>query len=282
MANSFLSACIQLNVGSDLDANIAQGSELIRQAAALGARFVTTPENTCLMCKDKAIKRSKSFVEGEHPTLAAYRALAEELSVSLLIGSISSLLPEVGANKLINRSYLVGPDGKIVAHYDKIHLYDAVLSDREAYGESAYTFGGERSVLVKTPMADIGMSICYYLRFAALYRQLAQAGAQMLMIPSAFTVPTGKAHWEVLLRARAIETGSFVLAPAQVGEHDTGLQTYGHSMIVSPWGEILAEADGQTPGLITAEIDLDLVAKARQAVPAITLNSKYELDIIHE
>lgn len=280
MAKPFLTACIQLNVGPDPDANIAQGSALIRQAASLGAKLIATPENTCLMVKDKAVKRSKSFTEDKHPALAAYKVLASELGVYLLIGSISSLVTEEGAEKMVNCSYLIGPDGKVIAHYDKIHLFDVVLSESESYKESSYIQGGERAVLTQTSLANIGMTICYDLRFAGLYRQLAQAGAQILTIPSAFTVPTGKAHWEALLRARAIETGSFVLAPAQVGEHDAGLNTYGHSMIISPWGEILAEADGKTAGIITAEIDLDLVDKARQAVPAITLNTKFELDVI--
>jgi deaminated glutathione amidase len=198
--------------------------------------------------------------------LGAFRALARETGAHLLLGSI--MLRETGAERLANRSFLIGPQGDILARYDKIHMFDVDLAGGESYRESAVFRPGEAAVLAALPWGMLGMTVCYDLRFPHLYRALAQGGADFLSVPSAFTVPTGKAHWHILLRARAIENGCFVFAPAECGEHAEGRRTYGHSLMVAPWGEILAEA-GDEVGFITAEIDTDRIAKARNMVPSL-------------
>ena len=205
--------------------------------------------------------------------LAALREVAQETGVWLLIGSLAVDLSREpgtaeGERRLANRSYLVDPGGAVVARYDKIHMFDVDLAGGESYRESNAFRPGGRAVLAETPWGVLGMTVCYDLRFPHLYRALAQAGADFLAIPSAFTVPTGKAHWHVLLRARAIENGCFVFAPAQWGEHAEGRRTYGHSLIVDPWGEVLADA-GEGVGIVTARIDLAAIAKARRMVPSL-------------
>lgn len=260
-------AVIQLNAGPDIADNIAQAERLIRAAAKDGARLIATPENTCRMRASVEGKWAESFEEGDHPALKDYRALAAELNIMLVIGSISSI--RVGDHRFANRSYVIAPDGEIVATYDKIHMFDADLSNGDHYRESETNVPGERLVLAKMDGAQIGLSICYDLRFPDLYRRLAQAGAEILMIPAAFTVPTGKAHWEILLRARAIENRAFVMAAAQGGPHDGGRATWGHSMIISPDGEILAEIQGDSPGYKIAALDLAHVQKARAAIPSL-------------
>lgn len=258
-------ACVQLRSSDDIDWNIRQASGLIRLAHKDGAHFIATPENTNLMAPDGGAKLEKSFAEKDDPTLPSLSALAAELGVWLLIGSLAI---KVSADKTANRSFLIAPDGSIEARYDKIHLFDVNLPSGETYRESNTVAPGDRAVVVSLPWARIGLSVCYDLRFPQLYRSLSKAGAEILTVPSAFTETTGKAHWHVLLRARAIENACFVVAPAQGGEHANGRRTYGHSLIVGPWGDILAEG-GTDPQMVAAELDLDEIGAARGRVPAL-------------
>ncbi|HEY1638398.1 MAG TPA: carbon-nitrogen hydrolase family protein [Rhizomicrobium sp.] len=269
---SFRAACVQLCSSDDVDENIRVASDLIREARAAGADFIATPENTTLMAPDGGAKLEKSYDEGRDPALPRFRALAEELGVWLLIGSLAI---KVSERKTANRSFLLDPKGRIAARYDKIFLFDVDLPSGETYRESNTVAGGNRAVAADLPWGRLGLSICYDLRFPQLYRRLAQAGSAFLAVPSAFTETTGKAHWHVLLRARAIENGAFVIAPAQGGRHANGRQTYGHSLIVSPWGEILAEA-GTEPGIITAEVDPAAVTTARERVPSLRHDRDFE------
>lgn len=260
-------ACIQMRSTTDVAANIEEASSLTRAAAAEGAVFVATPEMTNLLDIRPGQARPKIKLETEDACLAALSALASELGITLLIGSLAVALPD--DDRFANRSFLIGPDGSVLARYDKIHMFDVAVGDGQTYRESKAYRAGREAVLARTPIAQIGMTICYDVRFPHLYRTLAQAGAELITVPAAFTRVTGKAHWHVLLRARAIETGCFVLAPAQGGLHEDGRETYGHSLIVSPWGEILAEAKGETPGIILADLELNQVAKARARIPAL-------------
>lgn len=260
---AFRAACIQLRSSDDVAENIRETVRLVREAAARGAAFVATPENTSLMAPDGGAKLAHSFDEAHDPALPVFAALARELKVWILIGSVAI---KVSETKTANRSFLFAPDGNVTARYSKIHLFDVQLASGETYRESNTVAGGDMAVIADTDMGRIGLSICYDLRFPQLYRKLAQKGAFLFTVPSAFTVPTGSAHWHVLLRARAIENGAFVIAPAQGGTHANGRKTYGHSLIVSPWGEVLAEA-GTEPGVIIADIDPALAADARAKVP---------------
>jgi predicted amidohydrolase len=257
---------IQVNAGNELAPNIAFIEEQTRRACAAGAELVMTPENSTLLGADRADTLAKAQPEQTHPGLASACALAREHHIWFLVGSIHVKLE---TERCANRSYLIDPRGAVVTSYDKIHMFDAQLPGGEGYRESAVFQPGDRAVVAETPWGRLGLSICYDLRFPHLYRALAQAGATMLSIPSAFTVPTGRAHWHVLLRARAVETGCFVLAPAQVGTHANHRSTYGHSLVVAPWGDVLADAGGDGPGLITAELDMAKVDEARRAVPAL-------------
>jgi predicted amidohydrolase len=259
----FRAACVQLRSSDDVEENIRVASGFIREAAAMGALFVATPENTTLMAPDGGAKLERSFPEDRDPALPVFRALAEELGIWLLIGSLAI---KVSETKTANRSFLVDPNGRIAARYDKIHLFDVDLPSGEKYRESNTVAGGDKVVLAELPWGKVGLTICYDLRFPQLYRALAKAGAFALTIPSAFTETTGKAHWHVLLRARAIENGAFVIAPAQGGTHANGRKTYGHSLIVSPWGEVLAEG-GIDPGVFVADIDPAASADARTRIP---------------
>lgn len=270
--SAFRAACVQLRSSDDVAENIRTASELIREAKAKGADFIATPENTTLMAPDGGAKLERSFAEDADPALPAFRALAEELGVWLLVGSLAI---KTSATKTANRSFLVDPKGRIAARYDKIHLFDTDPGSGESYRESNTVEGGRRAVLAEMPWGRLGMTICYDLRFARLYRKLAKAGAFMLSVPSAFTETTGKAHWHVLLRARAIENGAFVIAPAQGGMHANGRATYGHSLIVGPWGEILAEA-GTEPCVIVADIDPAASASARSRVPSLQHDREFE------
>jgi predicted amidohydrolase len=266
-----IAACVQLNSGRDFEPNIAAASALVREARDKGAAFIATPEISAMFEPKRELHLEKACEEADHPFLAAFRALAAETGAWLLIGSIAVKL---GPAQLANRSFLITPKGEIAARYDKIHMFDVDLPNGETYRESALYRPGEAAVLAELPWGKLGMTVCYDLRFPYLYRALAQAGAQILTIPSAFTVPTGRAHWHVLMRARAIETGCFVLAPAQWGEHADGRKTYGHSLIVAPWGEVLADA-GDGVGIILAELDLDKVADARRMVPALRHDRRF-------
>jgi len=268
----FRAACVQLRSSDDVGENIRVTSELVREAKGQGAQFVATPENTTLMAPDGGAKLERSFPEDRDPALPAFAALAEELGIWLLIGSLAI---KVSESKTANRSFLFDPKGRIAARYDKIHLFDVDLPSGEKYRESNTVAGGDRAMLADLPWGKAGLTICYDLRFPQLYRRLAQSGAFLLTVPSAFTETTGKAHWHVLLRARAIENGAFVIAPAQGGTHANGRRTYGHSLIVAPWGEILAEG-GVDPGVIIADIDPALAADARARVPNLKHDRAFE------
>jgi predicted amidohydrolase len=267
----FRAACVQLNAGRDIAPNIAAASALIRAAKAAGADLVLTPENTGMIEPKRALLLEKAKPESEHPAIPAYSALAAKLCIWLLIGSLQIKLD---AETCANRSLLFDPAGDIAARYDKIHMFDVDLAGGESYRESRSFRSGVAAVTADLPWGRLGLTVCYDLRFANLYRALAQAGACFLTVPSAFTVPTGRAHWHVLLRARAIETGCYVLAPAQCGEHAEGRRTFGHSLIVAPWGEIIAEA-GDEPGIIYADIDPAKVEEARRMVPALRHDRRF-------
>ncbi len=263
---------VQLNVGDDPAANLPATLALIDRAVAGGAGFVLTPECTNALSGNRDHQRAVLRHEDQDETLAALRDRAAGAGIWLLIGSLG-LLTHDADGRFANRSLLIAPDGRIAARYDKIHMFDVNVSETEVYRESAGYRPGSRAVLAETPFARIGMTVCYDLRFPHLYRRLAQAGAQILTVPAAFNHITGAAHWHVLLRARAIETGCFVLAPAQTGFHaeagGKGRRTYGHSLAVAPWGEVLADA-GSEPGVTLVDLDLAEVARARARVPALS------------
>jgi predicted amidohydrolase len=259
-------ALIQLRSPADQAAALAQAAPLIRRAAAGGAQLIATPEGTNFLQRDRAKMLDILRAPQDDVCIQGLIALADELGVWLLIGSALVRRADGGA---ANRSMLVDPEGRVTATYDKIHMFDVDLPTGEKARESeAYTPGTE-AVVAQTPFGPLGLTICYDMRFAYLYRALAQAGAGMITVPAAFTRPTGEAHWEVLLRARAIETGSFVLAPAQGGRHEDGRGTWGHSLIIGPWGEVLARSNDDEPGVVAARLDLDAAARARQAIPAL-------------
>lgn len=259
-------ACIQLNVGPDVGPNLAAAGALLREARAQGAALAALPEVADAIIEDPALLQARAQPEEGHEALAGYRALAAETGMAILVGSV---VVRTEGPRLSNRGYLIGPDGAILARYDKIHLYDADLPDGEVHRESAqFAPGGEGVVAPLPGGGTLGLSICYDLRFPQLHRALAKAGAEILAVPSAFACATGVAHWEVLLRARAIETGCFVLAPAQTGTHHLGRRTWGHSLIVSSWGEVMADA-GTEVGVIVADLDLDRVRAARAALPTL-------------
>ncbi len=265
-------ALIQLNSGPTVAGNLEPTAVLIREAASNGAGFIATPENTCRMAKDNDQRWAESFEEKDHPAIPFYVALAKELSVTLLIGSLSSI--RVG-DKLVNRSYLFGPDGEIKASYDKIHLFDVDLENGETYRESDLIKPGDKIVVGEIDGLKLGMTICYDIRFPHLYRALGKQGASIITVPAAFTVPTGKAHWETLLRARAIENGVYIIAPAQGGVHASNRATYGHSMVVDPWGHVVAHKADDSVGILYADIDPEAVKKARAAIPSLNHDRAY-------
>jgi deaminated glutathione amidase len=266
MAGSLTVACVQVNAGPEIEPNLHAVGDLILRAREAGADFITTPENVSMVVQGRARVLERARPENDHPAIPFFQDLARRTGAWLLAGSLAVRLD--GEDRAANRSLRFSPDGAIAARYDKIHMFDVDLANGESYRESATFRPGDKAVLARTPWGGVGMTVCYDLRFGYLYRALAQAGASILTVPSAFTVPTGRAHWHVLLRARAIETGCFVIAPAQCGTHDAGRTTYGHSLIVSPWGEILADG-GEEPGIVTARLDLDEIASARGMVPSL-------------
>jgi predicted amidohydrolase len=267
MSQKIKAAVIQTNAGPVIEDNLHAAEALIRAAVKEGATLIATPENSCRMRAKIEDKLATSFEEKDHPAIPFFAALAKELGVTIIVGSISSIRVEEG--KMANRSFLFRKDGSIAATYDKIYMFDVDLPNGDKYRESDTNRAGDKFVMGEADGLKIGMSVCYDIRFPNLYRKLAKQGAEILSIPAAFTVPTGQAHWEVLLRARAIESGAFVLAAAQVGIHEGGRATYGHSMIVAPWGQIIAEIQGDKPGYACADLDLAEVAKARAAIPAL-------------
>lgn len=266
MTDRFKVALVQNCAEREMAPSIKAASDLIRGAAKAGADFILLPEMVAMLEPDNDLVLKKAQPEGKDPALAAFRDLARETGTWIHVGSL--LFKEEGKNRVVNRSLLLNPKGEIVARYEKLHLFDVDIKDGQKYKESATVEPGSKAVLAPTPWGLMGLSICYDLRFAYLYRALAQAGASMLAIPAAFTYATGKAHWHVLARARAIETGSFVFAPTQSGIHAEGRRTFGHSLIVDPWGEVLADA-GEAVGFVTADIDLAKVTKAREMIPAL-------------
>jgi len=259
-------AAVQLRSGVQPAANRAAAMPLVREAATQGARFIATPECTMVLDRDKErmlATVNSAEIDGE---IKAWGRAAQELGVWLLLGSGS--VP-AGEGKVFNRSFLFDPDGRVAASYDKINLFDVQLGSGETYRESDTFAGGGKAVLASGPLdAKIGLTICYDVRFAPLYSALARAGAEIIAVPAAFTVPTGQAHWETLLRARAIETNAFVIAPAQGGRHEDGRATWGRSMIIDPWGKVLAKLESDEPGFIVADLELDQVAEARAKIPA--------------
>ena len=266
MADKFRVACIHNCAEREMEPSIAALSKLMRAAAADGAELIQLPEMATWLEPRNERVVGKALPETEDPGLAACRDLAAETKAWVLIGSL--LIREPGAGKVVNRSFLLDDTGAIVARYDKLHLFDVDLPSGEQYRESATVKAGDRAVLAPTPWGLIGLSVCYDLRFAYLYRALAQAGASYLSIPAAFTYTTGKAHWHVLVRARAIETGCYVFAANQGGTHAEGRRTWGHALIVDPWGEVLADS-GEGEGFIAADIDPAKVAAARAMIPAL-------------
>lgn len=272
---SFRAGLVQLRSGRSVKPNLDKAEELIRRAAKGGAIYVQTPENTGLMELKPELVLEAAETEDRSAALAQLRALARELGIFLHIGSLAIKLDP---SRIANRSYLIGPEGKVTARYDKLHMFDVDLPGGESYRESQYFRPGDKAVVVDLPFGRLGLSICYDLRFPALYRALASSGAEFIAVPSAFAKQTGEAHWRVLIRARAIETGAFVLAATQGGLHENGRATYGHSLIVSPWGEVLAEG-GEDPSVIFADIDLAASEEARARIPALEHGRSFEVEI---
>jgi len=272
MAGTFRVACIHNCAERDMAPSITALTTLIRAAAQAGAELIQLPEMATMLEPRNDLVVQKAKPESDDPGLAACSALAAETKTWILIGSL--LIKEPGAGKVVNRSYLLDSDGAIVARYDKLHLFDVDLASGEQYRESATVRAGDRAVLAPSPWGLIGLSVCYDLRFAYLYRALAQGGAAYLSIPAAFTYTTGQAHWHVLVRARAIETGSYVFAANQGGIHAEGRRTWGHALIVDPWGKVLADS-GEREGFVVADIDPAKVAEARAMIPALKHDRKF-------
>lgn len=261
----FKVACVQLNSGNNMDANLRAADAAMRSAAADGAALILLPEYAALLDGSGRVMRENSYPEDTHPALARLRALALELHVWLLIGSLTV---KAGAGRMLNRSYLVSDGGEITARYDKIHMFDVTLPGGKVIQESSAYQPGEEAVVAATPWGPLGMTICYDLRFPQLYRALAKAGALFLAVPSSFQRETGVAHWHALLRARAIENLSYVFAPAMCGDHPGNRMTYGHTLIIDPWGKIIAEL-GTEPGVAIAEINVDEVLRVRGMLPSL-------------
>ena len=274
----FRAGLVQLRSGRTVASNLDKAEALVRRAAKGGAQYVQTPENTGIMELKPELVLAAAESEDKSAPLAWARELARELGIWLHIGSIAIKLDQ---SRVANRSYLLDPKGSVTARYDKLHMFDVDLAGGESYRESQYFRPGAKAVLADLPFGRFGLSICYDLRFASLYRALAAAGAELIAIPAAFTKQTGEAHWHVLTRARAIETGAFVLAATQGGLHENGRSTFGHSIVVSPWGEVLAEA-GEEPGVIFADIDLAASEEARARIPAIKHGREFEIEIAGE
>jgi predicted amidohydrolase len=269
-------AALQLCASDDPVANLELTISMVQRAAEAGAQFIATPEVTNCVSSSRRRQNEVLALQEDDQTLSAMCAATARFGVWISVGSLALKLPD--DDRFTNRSFMIDPSGQIIAQYDKIHMFDVTLSETEQYRESDGYRAGGHAVIADTAFGKIGMTICYDIRFPHLYRGLAKSGASILLIPAAFAQPTGRAHWEVLLRARAIETGCFVIAAAQTGEHQTTQgrprKTYGHSMIVSPWGEIMADA-GEDQGIIYADLDLSLVESTRARVPSILSNQTF-------
>jgi len=269
-------AALQMRSGTEPDANLEALEALVAKAAAGGAKYALSPEVTVVFAENR---EGLARVAGPYENNAALQRvarIAREHKIFLHLGSLAVALPD---GRFANRSVVFGADGTVLATYDKIHLFDATLPGLTAYRESATYAGGHRAVVTQADGMQVGLSICYDMRFPALYRTLAEGGAEVIAVPAAFTVPTGRAHWEVLLRARAIETGCFIIAAAQGGTHQNGRSTWGHSMIIDPWGEIISKIDGDEPGVLFADIDLSKVKEAREKVPALANARPFSLSV---
>ena len=268
MVSSFLAACIQLNSKRDIELNFAEILQLVDEALELGAEFITLPECTGMMEPNRKLLKEKTPYEQDHSVLIAIRERAMESGAWILIGSLAIRLP---GNHIVNRSYLIDEKGEIAATYDKIHMFDVNLSNKEKHLESETYSPGKKIEVIDLPWGKLGMSICYDIRFPNMYRKMSQMGAKFISVPSAFTFTTGKKHWHVLLKARAIENFCYVFAPAQYGNHYSGRKTFGHSLIVSPDGEILCELD-TGEGIISCSIDPSLPYKLREKIPSINVD----------
>ncbi|HEX8663876.1 MAG TPA: carbon-nitrogen hydrolase family protein [Beijerinckiaceae bacterium] len=273
-ARPFVAACAQMRSGRDPLRNRDDAVALVREAASQGAHYVQTPEMTSLVERSREALFEKIASEDRDPTLAGLREVAREKGVWVHAGSLAIKVGE----KVANCAFLIDPQGDVLASYDKIHLFDVDLPNGESWRESRTYTGGERAVLASLPWGYLGLTICYDVRFPALYRALAEAGASFLTAPACFTRQTGEAHWHVLHRARAVETGAFMISAAQGGTHEDGRETFGHSLIVDPWGRVLAEA-GTEPGVILAEIDPAKVLNARQRIPALRHARPFRVEI---
>ena len=273
MSAMFRVACLQMQTGNDLESNLAGVRVMAREAAAGGAHFVLTPEYVLMMDGSGRVMRQRALAPDGQPALQELQTLARDLGVWLLAGSLT-LLTEDG--RIANRSILIAADGTVVASYDKIHMFDATLPDGRVIRESSAYRPGERAVVADTPWGPLGLSVCYDLRFPGLYRALARAGARHLTIPSSFQRQTGRFHWHTLVRARAIENACFVFAPAMCGEHPGNRQTYGHTLVVDPWGEVLADG-GEAPGIVYADIDLSAVDRVRAMIPSLEHDRPFQL-----
>jgi len=262
---TFKAACVQLNSGNDMAANLRAAGDGVRTAAQQGAQLIMLPEYAALLDGSGRVMRENSYPEGGHPALPAFQALARETRAWLLIGSLTVNFDD---QRMANRSYLLSADGAIVARYDKIHMFDVTLPGGKVIRESSAYHAGDRAVVAQTPWGPLGMTVCYDLRFPYLYRTLAKTGAVFLAVPSSFQRETGGAHWHALLRARAIENLSYVFAPAMCGDHPGNRMTYGHSLIIDPWGRILAEL-GDEPGVAIADINAEEVARVRGMLPSL-------------
>ena len=266
MSATFKAACIQNCAAPDVAENIEKTVALTRDAAGAGASFVSLPEYFSGLETEDGKVHPAAFPEADHPVIPAFAEEAKSLGIWVLLGSIGVTAPD---GRINNRGYLLDPTGAITARYNKIHMFDVNLGEGKTYRESATIAPGDRAVVAETPWGGLGLSICYDLRFAALYRALAHGGAKMLAVPAAFTKMTGEAHWHVLNRARAIETGCYVIAPCQYGTLSGGAECFGHSLIIDPWGRVLADG-GDSEGYIIADIDMSEVDTARNRIPALS------------
>jgi predicted amidohydrolase len=271
----FRAAAVQMRTGLDVAANVAEAERLIREAAAGGADYVLTPEMTTVLDRDRKRLLAAIGPEESDPSLKRFQSLAAELGIHLHIGSMAIRLD---ADSVANRAFLIGPDGVLLARYDKIHMYDVDLGGGESYRESKLYRPGAAAVVADLPWTRLGLTVCYDVRFSQLFRALARTGASVIAVPAAFTQTTGEAHWHILLRARAIETGSYVIAAAQGGHHEDGRETFGHSLIVDPWGRILAEAERE-PGVILADIDPAMSHTTRERIPVLANERAFSMPV---
>lgn len=264
--HQFKVACLQVNAGNEMSENISVALDLIGQSAAKGADLVLMPENVTLMEWGRKAILEKAYAEDSHPGLTAFKRAAKQHKMWIHCGSLAISLQD---DRVANRTYVLNPSGDIVARYDKIHMFDVDLGNGERYAESSTFAPGDEAVIVDLPWGKLGLTICYDLRFPRLYRALAHAGAKMITVPAAFTKVTGEAHWHTLLKARAIETSSYIFAPAQTGTHPAERKTYGHALIVDPWGKVVEDA-GDKVGIICADLNLDLVDQVRKKMPSLS------------